>query len=58
MVCLTARPGFPAEAVSKIVNEHTREAGTRNLERQISTICRKIATEFVYHKDAVSLISM
>jgi ATP-dependent Lon protease len=51
-------PGFSPEAVSKIVNEHTREAGTRNLERQISTICRKIATEFVYHKDAVRLISI
>jgi ATP-dependent Lon protease len=51
-------PGFSSEAVSKIVNEHTREAGTRNLERQISTICRKIATEFVYHKDAVRLISI
>jgi ATP-dependent Lon protease len=49
-------PEFSAEAVSKIINEHTREAGTRNLERQISTICRKIATEFVYHKDAVRLI--
>ncbi|MFH1025651.1 MAG: S16 family serine protease, partial [Nitrospirota bacterium] len=51
-------PEFTAEAVSKIINEYTREAGTRNIERQISTICRKIATEFVHHKDAVSLIKV
>jgi len=51
-------PEFAAEAVSKIINEYTREAGTRNLERQISTICRKIATEFVHHKDTVRLITV
>jgi ATP-dependent Lon protease len=51
-------PEFAAEAVSKIINEYTREAGTRNLERQISTICRKIATEFVHHKDSVRLITV
>jgi ATP-dependent Lon protease len=51
-------PEFAAEAVSKIINEYTREAGTRNLERQIATICRKIATEFVHNKDAVRLIKV
>lgn len=51
-------PEFTHEAISKIVNEYTREAGTRNLERQISTICRKIATEFVHHKDAVRKITI
>jgi ATP-dependent Lon protease len=51
-------PEFTTEAVSKVINEYTREAGTRNLERQISTICRKIATEFVHHKDAVRLINV
>jgi len=49
-------PQFSTEAVSTIIHEYTREAGTRNLERQISTVCRKIATEFVYHKDAARLI--
>jgi ATP-dependent Lon protease len=49
-------PQFTSEAISKIINEYTREAGTRNLERQISTVCRKIATEFVHHKDAVRSI--
>ncbi len=33
------------EAVLKIVRGYTREAGLRNLEREIATICRKIAKE-------------
>jgi len=51
-------PEFTAEAISKVINEYTREAGTRNLERQISTICRKIATEFVHHKESIRNISV
>jgi ATP-dependent Lon protease len=34
---------FSPEALSKIVQDYTREAGVRNLERQIGTICRKSA---------------
>ncbi|OGW44033.1 MAG: endopeptidase La [Nitrospirae bacterium RBG_13_41_22] len=51
-------PEFTEAAISKVVNEYTREAGTRNLERHISTICRKIATDFVHHKDAVRHIQV
>ncbi len=36
---------FTNEAVDKIIQEYTREAGIRNLERRIATICRKIARE-------------
>ncbi|MDZ7369568.1 MAG: endopeptidase La [candidate division KSB1 bacterium] len=36
---------FEKKAVHKIVQSYTREAGVRNLERQIATICRKIARQ-------------
>ena len=34
---------FTEEALNKIVQDYTREAGVRNLERQIGAICRKSA---------------
>ena len=34
---------FTEEALDKIVQDYTREAGVRNLERQIGAICRKSA---------------
>lgn len=34
---------FTDEAVSLIINDYTRESGLRNLEREIASICRKIA---------------
>jgi ATP-dependent Lon protease len=36
---------FHPEAVYKIIGEYTREAGVRNLEREIAALCRKIAKE-------------
>ena len=34
---------FPEESVSHVIRHYTREAGVRNLERTIGTICRKQA---------------
>jgi ATP-dependent Lon protease len=51
-------PEFTVEAVEKIIHEHTREAGIRSLERQIATVCRKIAAEFVRQKSAFEKITV
>jgi ATP-dependent Lon protease len=34
---------WPEEAVERIIDDYTREAGVRELERQIGTVCRRVA---------------
>jgi ATP-dependent Lon protease len=41
---------FTRAAIAKIVSRYTSEAGVRNLERSIATICRKVAREVVKGK--------
>ncbi|GAB4373732.1 MAG: endopeptidase La [Acidobacteriota bacterium] len=38
---------FTEEALKKVIADYTREAGLRNLEREIASLCRKIARRLV-----------
>jgi ATP-dependent Lon protease len=46
---------FLDEAFSAIISRYTREAGVRNLEREISSICRKVARKVVVEGKSFSM---
>jgi ATP-dependent Lon protease len=43
---------------AKIIHDHTREAGIRNLERQIAAVCRKIAASYVQQNNATEKVTI
>ncbi len=47
---------FEEEALKEIIAKYTREAGLRNLEREIGTICRKVARKIAEgHKRQIKI---
>lgn len=46
---------FKDEVIDQIINSYTREAGVRNLEREIGSVCRAKAVEYSEAKDASAI---
>lgn len=49
---------FGDKALHEIITRYTREAGVRNLEREIATVCRKVAREVVSGKSQKEIITV
>ncbi len=48
---------FEESAIRRIIRDYTREAGVRNLEREIGRVCRKVATHIAEGKPTPTLIN-
>ena len=49
---------FTKGAIQKIISLYTREAGVRNLEREIASVCRKVARKVAEGKKKISRITL
>lgn len=50
-----AQVGLDEAVVAKVIESYTREAGVRNLEREIGSVCRAKAVEYTEAKDGGQL---
>jgi ATP-dependent Lon protease len=48
---------FTAAALRRLISEYTREAGLRNLEREIGSVCRKVAVQVAEGRRTLRRIS-
>ncbi len=48
---------FEDDAIRQVARDYTREAGVRNLEREIGAVCRKVATHIAEGKPTPILIT-
>ncbi len=48
---------FTGGAIKKIISLYTREAGVRNLEREIASVCRKVARKVAEGKKGLSVVT-
>ncbi len=48
---------FQEDALRLIIREYTREAGLRNLEREIGSVCRKVATKIAAGEEGSAVIA-
>lgn len=48
---------FEEKTLESIITDYTREAGVRNLEREIGNVCRKVATKIVKKEISQQVVS-
>ena len=47
---------FTDDGIRSVVNEYTREAGVRNLDRELATLCRKVARSIVEGHEGLTVV--